>query len=161
MNFKDNKILLIVGAVVLLLLVAGGAFALMGKGSKPQETVEETEESAIPTLSKEELGLSMKLSPDNNKVMFQIDKAEDIKHIEYEITYDADSTEDESVKVPKGITGDEDVTGSPFKTDFLVLGTCSKNVCRYDTGIEEIKLLAKITKKDGKVYQAEDTLPVE
>jgi len=158
---KDSKIVMIVGAVVLVLLVGGGLFFLKGKQSAAPVEEETTQNQSIPKLSKDEIGLSMELSPDNKKVKFSIAKAADMKNVDYEITYDADSTEDASVKVPKGITGAEDIDGSTYETDFLDLGTCSKNVCKYDTGIENLKLLLKITKKDGKVYQSEDSISVE
>ena len=159
--FKDNKMMMIVGGVVLLVLVVGGLFFLRGRQNAQPEDVDESQNQSIPKLSKEELGLKMELSPDNRTVKFSIAKASDIKYIDYEITYDADSTEDDSVKVPKGITGAEEVNGNTYSTKFLTLGTCSKNVCKYDTGIENLKLLAKITKKDGKIYQAEDSISLE
>jgi len=157
---KDKKVL--IGAIVVALLILGGAFMML-RGNNTEEVVEEdtTQSSTIPTLSKEELGLSMELSPDNQRIKFTIAKASDIKHVDYEITYDADSTEDATVKVPKGITGAEDISGSTYETDFLVLGTCSRNVCKYDEGIENIELLLKVTKKDNKVYQAKDSVAIE
>jgi len=152
---------MIIGGVVLLLVILGGVFFLRGRSAPDTEPADTDQSQSIPKLSKEELDLSMELSPDNTKVKFAIGKASDIKSIEYEITYDADSTEDESVKVPKGITGTEEIDGDSFETDFLVMGTCSRNVCKYDTGIENIKLLLKITKDDNKVYQAEDAIDIE
>lgn len=160
MNFKDNK-MIIVGGIVLLFVILGGIFFLRGR-STPETTPTDTDQSqSIPKLSKEELDLSMELSSNNKQVKFMIGKASDIKSIEYEITYDADSTEDESVKVPKGITGTEEVDGDSYESKFLDMGTCSRNVCKYDTGIENIQLLLKITKDDDKVYQAEDSVEIE
>ena len=133
MNFKDNK-MMIIGGVVLLFVILGGVFFLRGRSAPEAEPTDTEQSQSIPKLSKEELDLSMELSPDNTKVKFSIGKASGITSLEYEITYDADSTEDESVKVPKGITGTEEVESDSFETDFLVMGTCSRNVCKYDTG---------------------------
>lgn len=150
----------IVGVVILIVLL-GGFLILRGRTTTQPVDEETSQNQSIPKLSKEELGLTMELSPDVHTVKFSIAKASDLKHIDYEITYDADSTEDESVRVPKGITGEEDVNGATYKTDNLTLGTCSKNVCKYDTGIQKVDLLAKVTKKDGKIYQVEDSVSVE
>ena len=39
----------------------------------------------------------------------------------------------------------------------IVLGTCS-DVCHYDLEVSDIKLILKVTKTDGKVYQSQKTL---
>lgn len=158
MNFKDPKILAVIG-VLALVLVFGGLFLLTSKKSAPEESAEETQSETIPSLSKDDLGLTLELSDNKKQVKVVVNKASDIKNLEGDITYDADSNEDKSVKVPQDISFNEEVSGSSFETKFFDLATCSKNVCRYHTGIEEIELMMKVTKKDGKVYQATDTIP--
>ncbi|PIZ98072.1 MAG: hypothetical protein COX78_03885, partial [Candidatus Levybacteria bacterium CG_4_10_14_0_2_um_filter_35_8] len=39
----------------------------------------------------------------------------------------------------------------------IVLGTCS-DVCHYDQDVKSVKLVVKVTKTDGKVFQAEEKL---
>ena len=83
-----------------------------------------------------------------------------IKHVEYEITYDADSKDPESkkdgVKVSRGFNDEKDITddSAKFSSKEYFLGTCSSGTCISDTGVTSIKTTVKITKTDGKVYQS-------
>src|SRR3989338_4792744 len=42
--------------------------------------------------------------------------------------------------------------GGPTSTNELLFGTCSKNVCRYHTGIHDARLEVSYTLKNGKKY---------
>lgn len=160
--FKKRNNQIIVVVVVILLLVSG--FLLFGGKTKekPQET---TQDQTVQKLSAEELGLTITAKPDRKAVKFAISKAKDIKSIEYEVTYEADSTAQEQseggeARVQRGITGDTKIKSgeSSYESDWLDLGSCSKNICRYDSGVKSVSLTLKIVKNDGKTYQAEKTL---
>lgn len=161
--FKDKRIIIAVAAIVLI--VIGGFYMMSSKKSKTADKEPTFADQTIPTLKPEDIGLTMELSGNNRQVRFVIDKTDDIEKIEYEITYDADNPEarggDGEVpdRTPRGFGGEETLSDSgPFESKFFDLGTCSSGTCRYDTGVEEIKLLVKVTKKDGKVYQVEDSI---
>lgn len=156
-----------IGVFLILILVGGGLFFFLGAKPKPQvnTTVNETQDEVVQKLSPEQLGLTMEASPDNKKVKFGVEKASDIKSMEYQITYEADSTAQEKseggdARVQRGITGQADVKGSKYSSDWLDLGSCSKNVCRYDTGVKSIQLTLKVVKKDGKTFEVEKTLEI-
>lgn len=162
-----NKNLLIVGIVVLVLALAGGYYFFVAQKSSTEEELTPSEQDAsVPKLSPEDIGLEMEASADSRKVKFAITKASDIKHLEYELSWDADIPKDlqldgaeEDQKITRAKTGEADIEGEEtYETEFLDLGTCSSGTCKYDTGVEKVSLILKITKSDGKVYQVEDSL---
>lgn len=65
--------------------------------------------------------------------------------VSYLLTYKT-SIQDE------GAMGSLPLGGSPNATSELLFGTCSKNVCRYHTGIKNAKLEISYTSKTGKKY---------
>jgi hypothetical protein len=152
---------LIIGivAVLLLLLVAGGVFFLSNRSEEPEEEVVAEEE--LPKIDSKELGLTIIPSSDKQYIQFKITNLKDIKHLEWEFTYDADAPDTgdgEGGRVTQGFGGEADIDSGEkeYVSDKRELGTCSTGgKCRFDTGIEKVDLILKITKKDGKVYQSE------
>ncbi len=166
----SKKILAIIIAVVILLSVAGGGYYLFAKKAASTDNSQDmigTPEQVFPKISKDEIGLSMSATPDKKKVKFAIAKTNGIKSIDYELTYEADASkdgsdegEDTTGRIQRGVTGTAKslTTGTPYESQYLDLGSCSKNVCRYDTGVKSVSLVLKITKNDGKIYQANDSI---
>lgn len=160
--FKQRNVQIATGIIAVLLLVSG--FMIFGNRSKPAPE-QTTEDQTIQTISAEELGLTLTAKPDKKAIKFKIEKLEGIKAIEYELVYEADSTAAEQSeggepRVQRGITGDTEIKSgkSSYESEWLDLGSCSKNVCRYDTGVEEVSLTLKLTKDNDKIYQAEKSL---
>ena len=161
--FKNKKV--VIGLVVLLVLVlAGGAFFFSKSKSKVSEEPSVAEE-VVGNLTPEEIGLTITASPDKKKVKFSIEKVGEIKSVEYELSYEADSTAQEQgeggePRVQRGITGQEQVKSGDrvYESPWLDLGSCSKNVCRYDKGVAKVDLTLKIVKNDGKTYITEKSL---
>lgn len=158
-----NKKVLIVGVIALVLLLGGGFFVLSSRNNAPVE--EDVTTDTIQSLSPEDIGLSLVAREDKKAVKIVVEKTEDLQSLEYEITYEADIPESElpegetGGRVERGFSGEEQVTpGKTYESKFLDLGSCSRNVCRYDTNVEEVAIMMKVTKKDGKIYQVEDTL---
>lgn len=160
--FKNRNNQIITGVVVVLLLISG--FLIFGKKSKTVQQ-DTTQDQTVQKLSAEDLGLIITPKPDKKAIKFSISKASDIKSIEYELTYEADSTAQEiseggEARVQRGITGDAKIDSGKgsYESEWLDLGSCSKNICRYDTGVKSVSLTLKIVKQDGKVYQSEKSL---
>lgn len=146
-----NKNLLIGTAVLVVILILGGVFLVFNKKSAPSQTAN-IEEQIVETLKPEEIGLTLERSADGNKVIMEISNTEDITAVEYELSYL--STGD----IPRGAIG-QAMVKSPRQVirQEITLGTCS-DVCHYDKDISDIKLVVKVTKTDGKIYQIEKTL---
>lgn len=161
--FKNKVVLIVIGVVAAIAVLAGGYFFLASRNATDEDTGF-IEEQIVEKISAEEIGLTMEAKSDKKAVKFLIEKADGIESIEYQVTYEADSTAAEKSeggepRVQRGITGEARIDGgSTFESEWLDLGSCSKNVCRYDTGVSEVMLTLKIVKSDGKVYEVEQTL---
>lgn len=153
-----------IAAVIIAILVLVSGYLLFAGKSKPEEEVV-AQDQTVQTVSAEELGLTLTAKPDKKAVKFAISKLEGIESIEYELTYEADSTAAEQSeggepRVQRGITGEAEIDSNDntFESEWLDLGSCSKNVCRYDSGVESVSLTLKIGKADGKILQATEDL---
>ncbi|HSA83349.1 MAG TPA: hypothetical protein VLF20_00500 [Patescibacteria group bacterium] len=166
MKIFKNKGVVIGIIVVLILVLVGGVYLFFANRAAQLANEEEEyiEEIVAEEIAPEEIDLTMEANESNKAVRFLIGKASGITSIEYQVFYEADSTAAErseggADRVQRGITGTAEVAGgSSFESEWLDLGSCSKNVCRYDSGVTEVTLTLKVVKDDGKVYQVEQTL---
>ncbi|MBI2034641.1 MAG: hypothetical protein HYT11_02815 [Candidatus Levybacteria bacterium] len=140
-----------------LLLIAGGVFFFLTRRPAQEEEAPVIVEDQIPTQSPDVLGLSLEARPDNTAVKFTIAKVDDIKSISYELNYTAKTDEGELIRTT---TGSIDVksTDKIVESNYIVLGTCSSGHCKYDKGVSDVKLIIKIVKRDGKIYQSSTSL---
>ncbi len=152
--------------VVLLVIVGAGGYYFIA-GSNSQKTADNlpVDDNVIQTLSPSAIGLKLEASPDDKKVRFVISKASSISSIEYELIYTANSTAEEKsegaqARVQRGITGDQTVNSgtSTYQSSWLILGSQSANVVRYDTGVKSVSITLKVTETNNKVYQVQDSL---
>jgi len=152
-NQLKNKKLIAAVAVFLILALAGGAFLWMRQGSSQEAPSDGITESDLPSLSPEDIGMEVTLRKDNQALMFELTKAEDINLVEYTIEYEKEvegETANEGIFGVMNI-GEDGIT----KTDFREFGTCSAGKCRYDNVTSDITINLKVTKKDGKEYQVQ------
>jgi hypothetical protein len=162
---KNKTTLIAVAVVAVIALLAGGYLLFFNKPAVQNSKMQTQDTDTGPvTLSPEEIGLELKATPDNKKVQFTIEEVDGITAIEYELTYDADATAQERAegaedRIPRAVLGEAEIKSGQktYQSPWLDLGSCSKNVCKYDTGIESINLILKIT-KDSKSYSVEQTL---
>src|SRR5947207_1149656 len=92
--FKKHSTKIILGVVIVIILAGGGYFLSSNKNNQTaqQQTVVD---NSVHTLSPDQIGLKLETSSDNHKVRFTIANASDIQSIEYELTYNANSTAQE------------------------------------------------------------------
>lgn len=163
---RNKKVLITSGLVILIIVLIAGYVMFFNSRSTGNSNLTPTPISInIENIDASEIGLTMKASPDNQKVQFAIAKMSDIKSVSYELTYEADSTEAERSegaedKAMRAVIGEAEFeSGSDkYASPWLDLGSCSRNVCKYDKGVEKVDLILKITKDNNKVYQAEASL---
>lgn len=155
---KDTRVVIAL-VITVLLIAVGGYFIFSGKNNTttlPEEQIEQVE-----SLDASTIGLKLVVKADKKNVRLMIENITGINHIEYEITYDADSRDKEAraegVKVPRGFSDEKDLSGTsgPFESKDYFLGTCSSGTCVADAGVTSVKAIVKVTKADGKVYQSE------
>jgi hypothetical protein len=161
---QNKTTLITVSIIVILVLIGGGVLLYKNKTSttKPEPT---QQSSVVEKLSASQIGLKIEASSDNKKIKFAIDKLTGIKAVSYELTYEADPSAQEQAdgadqRVQRGVVGDAKFNSgdSSYQSPWLDLGSCSSGTCKYDVGVTSVKIVLKITKDNGKVYQAEKSL---
>ncbi len=158
-----HKVTVILIAVIALLLF-GGIFAFQKFNSKPSGPVAEVD------LSFDAEGPYALTYPrrDGNALVLNIKRTSSYDSISYDLAYT--STADETVVKGNKISDDGEGSGSAGSIDRgvsgtidtnekkgeyeqeILFGTCSKNVCKYDKGVENGTLTLHIRKGD-KAYR--------
>ncbi len=149
---KNKKLItfLVIGLVV---LIGGGALILSsGKKAAPAPVQQVPSEEIVSIMKPEEIGLTLIISKDNKKVIFEVINTKDILGIDYELSYTSKGD------IPRGAIGNINIkqAGQLVKQE-IPLGTCS-DVCHYDQDVSDIKLILRITKTDGTTSQVEKSL---
>lgn len=91
------------------------------------------------------IGVSPKLRKDRRALVINFSNLQNATAVSYLLTYKT-NIQDE------GAMGALNLTGGTSQTSELLFGTCSKNVCKYHTGIKDSKLEISYTLKSGKKY---------
>ena len=141
-NFKDKNMLIIIGVIVIIILV--GLFITKGRGGQSKDA--DSRESVLPDVellptvdSSVTVSLSAdKLKQDATLEISNIPNGTEL--IEYELSYDA-SVEGE--RVPTGVIGTIEFDGEDPVVRKITLGTCSSGVCKYDKGVNEVRVTLK------------------
>jgi len=126
-----NKQIISIVAVVLVVLAAVGGFIFFKSKNKTGAA------SPTPTPVPQIINVPIEERPfitltprdDGKSITMTINRYGAAKKVEYELAYD-------SMGIPRGVIGDTNLSGSEFFKE-LLLGTCSRNVCRYDEGISK------------------------
>ena len=156
-----KKNVLIIGLIALLVL--GGLVGyFVWAGFKNQGlTPRRDEQQNIKQMSPEDIGLELSLRSDKKAVIIKATKVAGIKSFEYELTYDAEVSEDgETATVPRGAVGELTIRGGVASAD-VDLGTCSANVCKYDKVVSDIRVVIKVNFENGEIGAVEDKVSLE
>jgi len=162
----NTKVLIGIAVAVFVILIGAGVFFLYQANRDQSPQIDQAEQQTVfPTITPQNLGLNFVAKPGNQYVKFTIDKAQDITHVSYIISYDAIATADEGGDggiVSQGLNGEigqNQIKNGKIDSDWRILGTCSTGgKCRFDQGVKEVHLLLKITKTGGEIFQAESSL---
>lgn len=132
-----------IGKKVLVLLILSAFF--LGKDTEakvlPQaKNVKQTGQNVRAT----GIGVSVKLHPNRKSLTVYFSNLHNAANVSYALTYNTSEQQE-------GAMGAINLTGSTDQQE-LLFGTCSKNVCRYHTGIKDAKLDISYTLKSGKKY---------
>lgn len=160
---QNTKVLIAAAVAVFVLLIGAGVFFLYSANKPQGPQIDQTEQQTVfPTIMPQDIGLVFEAKSDKKYVRFTINKASDITHVTYDISYDAISPDDEGALVSQGLNGEikqQDIKNGKAGIDWRILGTCSTGgKCRFDQGVKQVHLLLKITKTGGMIYQAETSL---
>lgn len=142
-------------ALVLIIVGAGLVFSgkLNNRGPRATPTPAPVKEQSIEKLPVEALDVKFETRYDKKAFTLTISglREKGYKQFDYEASYDAQSTEDPTQIISQGSGSTEPilVTEKPFVREIL-LGTCSKNVCKYDKGVKSVKVTLRLQSTDGK-----------
>jgi len=155
-----KKNALIIGVIAVVVLGIGGYF--IWARSQNQALIPKREElQNAKQMTPEDIGLELSLRSDKKAVIIKATKIDGIKGFEYELTYDAEVTEDrETVVVPRGAVGELTIRGGVAQAE-VDLGTCSANVCKYDKVVSNIKVVIKVNFENGEIGAVEDEIPLD
>ena len=155
---KKNKNLSIIVSAVVILVVLGGVFFLVSKNKSTNSGANPTPaptQEVINSINPSDLGITLTAGPANQTVILKVAKTEEVLSLDYQLSYMATVN---GSQVSRGAIGHIDVKQKGSAVNQKIdLGTCS-DVCHYDKGVSDIKLILKVNKTDGKTYQTNLTL---
>lgn len=147
-----NKKLLIIGSVllVLMVLIGGVLFFLNNTTENSDEDAGILDENLVK-MSPEDVGLTLESQQNNQQVVMELSRVDDIKSFEYELSYDA---QESGATVSRGTFGsgpNPEEEGKGVISRVMDLGTCSSGKCKYDKGVTEVFLTLRVNLKNGEV----------
>jgi len=150
---KNKPVVIAIGVVLVVLVLLIGLFLFFNKSASNKSNQDQSAyptQVPIPSISAESIGLTLKLGIPGQTVIATVANTQGISAIDYEFSYTAKGN------IPRGVFGQFELTKKPV-TKEIKLGTCSDK-CHYDEDVTNIKIVLKVTKEDGKVYQSEASL---
>lgn len=153
--FKNKLLLVAIAVVVILAGVLGYVFwpktaeeSLFPQGSSKN----------IKQMSPEDIGLVLTPIKNGKAIRMEVTKLEGISSIEYDVSYDARVTDEgEEIVVPRGVAGSaiQIKPGESSVERDLDLGTCSRNVCKYDQVESDIEFVIRVNFTNGEIGSVE------
>lgn len=130
-------------AIVLILL----SFFVVSKAEAKvlPQSQKAVKKSPAKTVQVSGISVTPKLRADRRAIVINFANLQNANNVSYMLTYQT-SVQDE------GAMGALNLKVGSTQTQELLFGTCSKNVCRYHTGIKDAKLDISYTLKNGKKY---------
>jgi hypothetical protein len=143
-----KKFLPVIIVIIVLLLIVGGAFWFLRGGSSTTEPEEVPEQLAPEWTLEERPYVTLTPREDGHEFKLRIEGIKDTKLIDYELVYFAND-------ISRGVTGTLELEGKTFTEKDLLLGSCSRNVCKYDENVSEGTLSLRFQNPEGKVRKYE------
>lgn len=156
---KKNLNIFLIVLTALIILGVGGFFILKSRKPKDEVTIPEPEGVLIETTLDERPYVTLTPRSDGRELTLEISRIKNAQTIEYELVY-------LSAGLSRGVIGSINVKGERTISRKLLLGTCSRNVCKYDEDITEGTLTLRFRASDGvrkfisdfRLQQGDDTL---
>lgn len=133
-----KKYFLIGTVVMVMLLVVGVVFFFVQKGKKnPPQKQSQNEEIMTEATIEDKPYVVLIPREDGKELTLEISNLKDLSVIEYELVY-------LSQGLSRGVVGSIEYQGEVSVSRKILLGSCSKNVCKYDEGVEEGTLTLRL-----------------
>lgn len=111
----------------------------------PQAAKEGKQTAVVKNSVNAGISVSPKLRADRRALIVNFGSLQNASSVSYALTYKTSQQEE-------GAIGTLNLNKASSQTSELLFGTCSKNVCRYHTGISNMRLEVSYTSKSGKKY---------
>ena len=140
---KKNIAVILVVLISLVAVITVVMLLAKNKSSSSTGKVTPTPEQVSKELSSEELP-SARLIPraDKRELTLEIKDIKNATSIEYELTY-------LSKGLSRGVVGTINLSGETSISRKILLGTCSRNVCKYDEGVTDGMLTLRLRGPEG------------
>ncbi|PJE67261.1 hypothetical protein COU95_03470 [Candidatus Shapirobacteria bacterium CG10_big_fil_rev_8_21_14_0_10_40_9] len=124
-----KKYLPIIGIFIGALILFGALFWFIRGRQAPSGPGQPTP-TPTPLALEERPYVTLTPRSDGHELKLEIENLKDVQTVEYELVYFAGD-------VSRGVIGSVDLKSENSLSRDLLLGTCSKNVCKYDEGVTE------------------------
>lgn len=135
-----KKLLILVSIV--FLLWGPGVLTIQAKRLLPQLQNPVATGQKSGSAKTQGIPITVKFRSDRRAILADFRNLENAQKVEYTLTYTTEGIE-------QGVVGTINPTTNEEKRE-LLFGTCSKNVCRYHTGISGAKFIVTTTLKNGR-----------
>ena len=137
---KQTLFLIITGLTVLMI----GLLVIKGKRGKREVSPTPTPTASLPLID-EKVEVTLTPRYDKKAVVLRVAKIpEGVTSIDYELSYETGEG------LPRGVLGTIRLEeGKKSVEREILLGTCSRNVCVYDTGVKKVNLVLKFNSPQG------------
>lgn len=142
---KVNKMLIgVIALGFIALSVVGFGMWKFVLAPSPATTVEEEEQVELPPVDSS-VKVDLVARDDKKAVVLKISSIpKGTESIEYELSYDT------SAGLPKGALGTIRLKDGEVSVEReILLGTCSRNICKYDEGVTKISLILRFNHPKG------------
>lgn len=150
---RNNK--LVAYGIILFFAVASGfgIYKILGNSSKQDSVASHEEEVTSDTIEPLDPSIIVQAkksrTKDHTVVLSISGLGGNVKSIAYELTYDSQG-------LIKGVNSGSktiDVSGQDSFEREVYLGTCSRNVCKPDQGVEKVSVVLEFTNSSSKKSQ--------
>lgn len=115
---------------------------VLAKRLLPSATSSTTQRSSGGSLTSSRPIAKVLKRADKRAIIITLNNLSSARSVSYLLSYDANGT-------TQGASGSVDVSGSSSVVRELLFGSCSKGVCRYDSGIRNAKFVVTSVLKNG------------
>lgn len=165
MNKLLKNKLVVVGIIVVVVLgiIGGGTYYLLKGDNSEAPLYQDSSDINVKPITADEIGLVLTPTSNGKQIKLEITKLAGIDSIEYDVSYDAEVTDEgQTAIVSRGVSGSPLKVGTDSKVSrVLDLGTCSRNVCKYDKVVGKVTFTIRVNYKDGTVGGIEEKVSLD
>lgn len=141
-------------SVILLLLILSFTLTETTYAKLLPQAKSTTQKAVTKKVQGSSIGVFPKLRKDKKALIVTFQNLQNASAVSYMLTY-KQSLRPDGLKTSvqeEGAVGALNLSSNANQTSELLFGTCSKNVCRYHSGIKNAKFEVSYTTKAGKKY---------